>query len=103
MTKKKKKKKSSFLLLTFSISLLSLSLLFFGTSTVLLKAYDTGLIEEKQELEAEIKELNQLNEMLYKEILVIDTTNQTNMKDFSSKLDLQHIQENIIEIDAENE
>lgn len=97
-----KKKKVRFKLLNFAFIIFIIATLFFGASTVLLKAYDNSLIEEKQELEAKIIELEVMNERIINDIKIIDSKNQLNIEELLKKTKLTDNPDNIVEIDSSN-
>ena len=96
MTKKPRKR---FKLLTFTTIIFVTSILLFGTSVVLLKAYDNSLVEETQKLQAQINNLELINEKIINDIKLIDTENKLNIEALLSKTKLNNNPDNIVEID----
>lgn len=97
MTKKPKKR---FKLLTFTMIIFVLSILIFGTGTVLLKAYDNNIVEEKQKLQAQINNLELINEKIINDIKLIDTENKLNIEALLAETKLSNNPDNIVEIDT---
>lgn len=97
MTKKPKKR---FKLLTFTMIIFVLSILIFGTGTVLLKAYDNNIVEEKQKLQAQINNLELINEKIINDIKLIDTENKLNIEELLAETKLSNNPDNIVEIDT---
>ena len=97
MTKKPKKR---FKLLTFTMIIFVLSILIFGTGTVLLKAYDNNIFEEKQKLQAQINNLELINEKIINDIKLIDTENKLNIEELLAETKLSNNPDNIVEIDT---
>ena len=97
MTKKPKKR---FKLLTFTMIIFVLSILIFGTGTVLLKAYDNNIVEEKQKLQTQINNLELINEKIINDIKLIDTENKLNIEALLAETKLSNNPDNIVEIDT---
>ena len=97
MTKKPKKR---FKLLTFTMIIFVLSILIFGTGTVLLKALDNSIVEEKQKLQAQINNLELINEKIINDIKLIDTENRLNIEELLAETKLSNNPDNIVEIDT---
>ena len=98
-----KQKKKRFKLLDFTIIIFVIAILFFGASTVLLKAYDNSLIELKQEMETEMKELEIVNEKIINDIKLIDSENKLNIEQLIAETKLSNNPDNIVEIDTSND
>ena len=101
MTKRKQKRRIK--LLSFSFFILILSVIISCTSTVLLRAYDNSLIEQKQSLESKIKVYEILNDDLYKQIDEIDTEYRMNMEQLLKQTKLENNPDNITEIPTNND
>ena len=101
MTKRKQKRRIK--LLSFSFFILILSVIISCTSTVLLRAYDNSLIEQKQSLESKIKVYEILNDDLYKQIDEIDTEYRMNMEQLLKQTKLKNNPDNITEIPTNND
>ena len=97
MTKKPKKR---FKLLTFTMIIFVLSILIFGTGTILLKAMDNSIVEEKQKLQAQINNLELINEKIINDIKLIDTENKLNIEELLAETKLSNNPDNIVEIDT---
>ena len=100
MTKKPKKR---FKLLTFTMIIFVLSILIFGTGTVLLKAYDNNIVEEKQKLQAQINNLELINEKIINDIKLIDSENHINIEELLSQTKLTNNPDNIVEINSQDD
>ena len=97
MTKKPKKR---FKLLTFTMIIFVLSILIFGTGTILLKAMDNSIVEEKQKLQAQINNLELINEKIINDIKLIDTENKLNIEELLAETKLSNNPDNIVKIDT---
>ena len=101
MTKKQPRRRIK--LLSFSFFILVVSVIISCTSTVLLRAYDNSLIEQKQSIESKIQAYEKLNDDLYKQIDEIDTEYRMNMEQLLKQTKLENNPDNITEIESNDD